>query len=166
MFKVGIKSDLREWEALVKRLNTLSSLDLQVGFFEDAKYGPENNNLPVAVVASWQEQGNPVFNVNYPPRPFMRSGLGGSLRNGDYKKEMAQIFTNVMVRNRSPQKELSGLGKQLSEKLSEIIYAWDTPPNSPSTVAQKGFNDPLVETATMAESTDYKVVKSRGNRNE
>lgn len=164
MFKVDIKSDLKEWNALVKRLENLSSLDLQVGFFEDAKYGSENNNLHVATVASWQEQGNPVFNVNYPARPFMRVGLRDSLRRGGYKNEMAQVFTNVMIRKKSSQKELSQLGDKLATELSNIIYAWDTPPNSPSTVDQKGFNDPLVETGTMAESTDYKVVKSRGKQ--
>lgn len=36
------------------------------------------------------------------------------------------------------------LGIELQEELRQAVLGWDTPPNAPRTVADKGFNDPLV----------------------
>ncbi len=49
------------------------------------------------------------------------------------------------------------IGGLFVNELKKAIEDWSTPPNAPSTVAEKGFNDPLIKTETMKNSVEYKI---------
>ena len=57
---------LRGIKDLKKRLAKLAEAEVEVGFFPESKYGPENGNLHVAAVAWMQQKGA----NEYPARPF------------------------------------------------------------------------------------------------
>lgn len=118
---------------------------LKVGFLEGATY-PDGTN--VAQVAYWNEYGT----VTSPPRPFFRqmiaskspkwgAALGKSLISSDYDGEKA----------------LKLMGHGISDQLVTSIVQFSTPENAASTIAAKGFNDPLIDTGLMQRTVDFEV---------
>lgn len=108
---------------------------------------------PVAQVALWNEYGT----SRAPARPFMRFmvasksprwgiALGYALRRTDYDARAA----------------LAIMGEGISGQLKQSINEWKDPPNSPYTVAVKGFNKPLVDSAQMLNAVDFQVVEDDG----
>jgi hypothetical protein len=60
------------------------------------------------------------------------------------------------------ERSLALMGEGIKGQLQRSITEWTTPPNSPRTVARKGFNKPLIDTAVMLRSVDYQVVSGDG----
>lgn len=54
------------------------------------------------------------------------------------------------------------MGWKLKETLQNVIEAWNNPPNSPLTVSVKGFNNPLIDTGTMLDTVQAKVIRKGG----
>lgn len=108
----------------------------------------ESSALHVATVAAWNEWGT----INSPERPFFRDmverksprwgiTLGNILRKNDYDSEHS----------------LALMGELVKGQLVQSINNWSSPANADSTVAKKGFNKPLIDTAVMLRSVDYQV---------
>lgn len=159
--QIAISVNKKEWEKVKKRIITSSQNQLDIGFFAEDTYGSDNNNLNVAAVAAWQEFGDARWNVNIPPRPFMRTGLGNYVTTTAFKKILAGELKLVFSGKRTINKVYDNVGKVLKEKVQETILEWNTPPNAPSTIDSKGFNDPLIDTGFMYDSVKYKIRKSR-----
>jgi len=146
----ALERHLREIERRLGR-----GAHVRVGFLESATYpnGKGSKALPVAQVGFWNEFGT----VNAPERPYFRTmverksprwgvSLGNLLRANNYDGERA----------------LALMGEGIAGQLRQSITQWSAPPNSPRTVARKGFNKPLVETALMLRSVDYQVMTGDG----
>lgn len=147
----ALERHLREIE---KRIGEGSHL--RVGFMEDATYPASSGGklLPVAQVAFWNQYGT----ANTPARPFFTTmierksprwgvSLGNLLRRTNYNAERA----------------LSLMGEGIKGQLVRSIVEWMSPPNSPRTIARKGFNKPLIDTALMVRSVDYQVMTGQGD---
>lgn len=158
---IEVKVDKKKWEQVKKRLLTSSQNQLDIGFFREDQYGSDNNNLNVAAVAAWNEFGDARWSVNIPPRPFMRTGLGNYVTTTAFKKILAGELKLVFSGKRTINKVYDSIGKVLTEKVQETILELNDPPNAPSTVERKGFNDPLIDTGFMYDSVKYKIRKSR-----
>jgi hypothetical protein len=52
---------------------------------------------------------------------------------------------------------LEDIGMAMQTEMKQAIIDMDFPPNAPSTVKAKGFDDPLINTRKMFNSVDYKV---------
>ena len=120
--------------------------NLQVGFVDGAKYA---DGTDVASVAYYNEYGT----NRIPPRPFMRLTLAN---HGD---QLARVVGKFMSSGVPVEKVLSFLGEFTVNKIKEEIVKLDDPPNAPSTVAKKGFNNPLIDTSTMARAVTWRVKK-------
>lgn len=151
---VKITVDTSGWDKIKKNLLQANRESLNVGFFPESRYGPENENLPVATVAMWQEEGDPV---KYPPRPFIRMGFLPRLKTSEYVPVFQQTIKSVLDGQATFKQAYAKLGPVMVKGLQNEIIARDTPPNSPQTVEAKGFNDPLINTGKMLESVDFKV---------
>lgn len=151
---IKITVDTSGWDKIKKNLLQANKESLNVGFFPDSRYGPENDNLPVATVAMWQEEGDPV---NYPPRPFIRMGFLPRLKTAEYVPVFQKAIKSVLDGQATFKQVYTKLGPVMVKGLQNEIISWDTPPNSPQTVEAKGFNDPLINTGKMLESVDFKV---------
>lgn len=154
MIDIKITKDTKIWDQAKKNLK-LDSLELSIGFFPESRYGTENNNLPVAQVAQWNEEGS----LTNPPRSFMRVGFGIPLMKGKYDKQFKASIQRITEGKSTFNQEYSFLGKVFVKEMRQSIIDWDTPPNSPRTVSEKGFNDPLRDSDTMLNSVDYKIEK-------
>lgn len=124
---------------------------LRVGFLESATYPGETGKkkLHVAQVAFWNIKGT----IRTPARDFM----GDMVRKKSprWGASLGRILKRV---NYDAEKALALMGEGISDQMRESIRNWQAPPNAPSTIAKKGFNKPLIETAVMLRSVDYQVV--------
>jgi hypothetical protein len=127
----------------------LSAKDVDVGFFPEHIH-PEAH-VPVATVAAWQEFGTNGIHPT-PARPFMRYAVA------NYSGEWADIIrVSLKATGYDAKAALTAAGQLATMRIKSIIKAWDAPPNAPSTVRAKGFNDPLIETQYMLRHVTYKV---------
>jgi len=134
----------------MKRYKALTSAkDVDVGFFPQHTH-PEAH-VPVATVAAWQEWGTNGLHPT-PPRPFMRYSIE------NYSAEWAEIIrVSLKATNYDAKATLTAVGQLVTMRIQGVIKTWSEPPNAPSTVAAKGFNNPLIETQYMVRHVTYKV---------
>ena len=148
--------DKSPWLALKKSFAKAETLEDRLGWFEDNRYGPDNDNLPMAQVAQWIEEG--VASKNIPPRPYMRVGLRGALMKGSNDASFKRIITAV-ANGQDVFKALHREGDSFRQTLRQVMLDWDTPPNSPTTIELKGFDDPLIESSELISNVSVKTVK-------
>jgi hypothetical protein len=120
---------------------------LNVGFLEGATYP---DGTPVAEVAAHDEYGVPAH--NQPPRPYFRGMI--SRKSGNWGKGVGDL---LKANHYDAEKALGMMGEGIKGQLQESITELSDPANAPSTIAKKGFDDPLVDTGHMLNSVDYEV---------
>lgn len=144
MLKFDVKFDDDE---MLKEIRKQKRKTVTVGFFDETY--PDGKR--VGKIATINEYGVPEH--NQPPRPFMRYTV---IKN---KKKWIDILQDILPQNMNIERSLSILGDVIADDVSQMIKAFAVPPNAPSTIARKGFNDPLVDTGRMRDSVGWKVGK-------
>lgn len=92
------------------------------------------------------------YEITIPSRPFFRNMLAalppelnkfvvGALKQEKYSTEQVVILIGAFVKG----------------KLQDSIRDFTEPPNAPSTIRRKGFNNPLIDTGHMMNSVDFEV---------
>lgn len=148
--------DKKVWNNLKKSFAKAEMLEDQVGWQADAVYGSDNENLPMAQVANWIEEG--VASKNIPPRPYMRVGFKSALSKGANDASFKRIVTSV-ANGQDVFKALHKEGDSFRQTLRQVMIDWDTPRNAPTTVELKGFDDPLIETSELISNITSKTTK-------
>ncbi len=121
---------------------------LKVGFLENATYA--KNGMPVATIALIQEFGAPAAGI--PPRPFFRNFIAKNSKGWP-----GGIANQLKLNGYDVQRSLQITGFVLKGQLQLEIRDLKTPPNAPSTIRRKGFDDPLIETGHMLNSVDFEI---------
>ena len=153
-----ISSDTKGLAALLKRMQQLDGTEVEIGFFEEDRYGPENHNLPVAFVAYLNEYGHSIGPQGVPERPFMHETFGDNMGQFHMARAMREVFIAAIKDGRSVERLLKRVGVMVGEMLEVAII--DYPGNnSPTTIARKGFDDPLRDTDRMLNSVKFQVHK-------
>lgn len=152
-----LKVDKSDWQKLKKELLKGSRLEVKVGIVEPVTYGADNDNLPVATVWSWQEEGVPAQNI--PPRPAIRVGFMDPIKKGSYDKLFTESMQRIAEGKSTFKQEYTRIGAQAKADLKKAIADWDTPRNAPYTIELKGFDNPLIDSGLLYESIDFKVDK-------
>lgn len=120
---------------------------VEVGFLEDATYP---DGTPVAAVAAFNEYGT----TTAPPRPFFRNMI--AKESPSWGGKMAKL---AVATGNDGAKILALMGEDIEGALKQSINDFSDPGNAESTIARKGFNKPLIDTAVMVNSTGHRVVK-------
>lgn len=152
-----LKVDKSGWEKMKKELLKGSRLEVQVGIVEPVTYGPDNDNLPVATVWSWQEEGVPAQNI--PTRPAIRVGFMAPIKKGSYNQMFAESMQRIAEGKSTFKQEYTKIGTRAKVDLKKAVADWDTPRNAPYTIELKGFDNPLIDSGLLYESIDFKVDK-------
>jgi hypothetical protein len=141
--------------ALIKRLDKLNGMEVEVGFFEEDRYGPENANLPVATVAAMNEFGT----KHNPTRPFMSDTFSDGMNQLFMAREMKRIYLDVIKGGTAAQRLLISLGKLTVELMQVSIQQYAAQGgNSPSTIKKKNGRDtPLIDSGKMIESVRFHI---------
>lgn len=164
MTRLNINVQIKEvptehFKHLLTALNPRNSKSVQMGW-----WGTQNpSGVPDAQVAAWVEEGHPnggMFAGTYtPPRPVIRTDWQPKT-----KEKMSHLSEQIRQAFESGSWEAfyNSLGKEFSEDLTQAILRYSKVPNRPSTVKIKGFNNPWVDTGTVARNVQYKVVPFGG----
>lgn len=162
--KLGYTKDTSGLEALKKRLLAANNITVDVGFF-DKTYGPENDNLPVAQIAAWTNEGHVnggIFaGTETPPRPFMHYYVSQLEKEKKAGKAISKRLGLVLSGKMSWEAFYNSLGAEAVSDLKKVIEQWFYPPNSAATINMKGFNNPLQETDTMLNSVEHRISKDK-----
>lgn len=154
-FKLTV--DKSGWNKLKKELLKGSDLEVKVGIVEPTNYGSDNDNLSVAQVWQWQEEGVPAQNI--PPRPAIRVGFMAPIKKGSYDKIFIESMIRIAEGKSTFKQEYTRIGVQAKVDLKKAVADWDTPRNAPYTIELKGFDNPLIDSGLLYESIDFKVDK-------
>lgn len=147
-----IKVETRKLEALCKRVSQFNGTEVEIGFFEEDKYGPENGNQYVANVAAYNEFGTTLN----PTRPFMQETFGDAMNQLHMAWAFKRIVLSLLTNGRAVPRLLQQLGNDVADMLRVSIEDYPGS-NSPRWVRVKGFNDPLFHTGKMLESVKFVI---------
>lgn len=92
-----------------------------------------------------------AYEINIPPRPFFRTMIAQN------QASWAPQVAALLKQGKTPSEALAIMGELMVGQLRTSIIAMKSPPNAPSTIREKGFDDPLVRTGHLLNSVDYEV---------
>lgn len=157
---VAIKTDTKLWQRMKKNLLKGGDKEARVGWFGGNMHP---SGIPTAQVAQLNERGHrngpgSMFpGTNTPPRPFMRVGFVP--KSLELLPTFIPMVNQVAMGTLTWTKVHEQMGVKLKSTLQDVIEAWSTPPNSPTTVELKGKNDPLIESGWMLDTVQSRVVR-------
>lgn len=161
------KEDTRVFDRMFSKIENLSSKEIKVGFFDD-RYDDENDNLYVAQVAQWQEEGHKNGDSFAPPRPFFRNVFYSEVKSRKYEVPTEKLIKDVWEEKITPNAACKKLGSGLEFTLKSIIENGDMfKPNSPEWTEEKRkyygvYLAPLNFTGKMQESVKFKITNKGG----
>lgn len=110
----------------------------------------------IATYAAANEYGTDTI----PSRPFMRSTIDGN-RN-KYSEQLTKLWNRASsghFKGATAGGLLLRVGTTARNDLIKAISGWSQPRNADSTIAQKGENNPLVDTGAMQRAITVEVKK-------
>lgn len=118
---------------------------VNVGFLDGATY-PDGTS--VATVAAANEFGTSTI----PARPFFRTMIAAKQAEWGPALAIQLRKTDFDV-----ERSLRLVGEGIKGQLQQSIIDTNSPPLAPATIARKGFSKPLIDSAVMIRSVDYRV---------
>jgi hypothetical protein len=150
----GAKKRYQKHKQVIK---DLSGRQVEAGWFESARYkagkgvSEKQVGMSVAQIARINEFGTATI----PARPMMR------LASENFQRDRNEIQTKIgkkLIDGKiTPDKALAQIGLAMEGKIVDSIKNGNWKPNADSTVASKGFNKPLIDTAQMFQTVASKV---------
>lgn len=159
---VSLKTNDKMWRSMVRNLTKGGDKTSVVGWWNSV----HPTGVPVAQVAQWNEEGHENGKGSMfpgtitPSRPFMTKGFLPQVQK--VLPEFVSKAHQVAMGMTTWEKVNHEMGWKLKETLQNVIEAWNNPPNSPLTVSIKGFNNPLIDTGTMLDTVQAKVIRKGG----
>lgn len=129
-----VSANLDNLKALQQRLKSTDRKELQVGWFEGARY---DDATPVAGVAALQEFGAPSRSI--PPHPFFRPTIADKSKSWS---ELVADGTKAMLSGKATYDQvMNGLGLQVVGDVQKTIATESYPALSPITLALRNLRD-------------------------
>ena len=143
-----------EGKRYFQELKKLAEMEVVVGFQEGQQY---DDGASLSEVAAYNEFGS----SDTPARPFMKQ----SFEKREHELQAACDRVNsALSKGDTAEHVLNQLGVVVKGMVQEEIGSGDFAPNAPSTVRQKGSDQPLIDTGTMRQSVNYVVRKAGAGR--
>lgn len=157
--KVKVKKVGNKFDTLVKGIKDLNNENVQVGHFGNEKH--PNSDLTYAELMA--VHNNPVAHgLDWPPRPVLDILVANNRNLNDPKiKAALRKYSRLEPNPANNEMLLEELGKILAQKEKDIFGSSELAPNAPSTIAQKGRNEPLVDSSALKNKVSYKTSKSK-----
>jgi hypothetical protein len=160
------KSIIEQHQELLKKMNGQT---VEAGWFETARYQAGKGvpqkmvGVPVARIAKINEFGATIKRgkkiIRIPARPFMR--LATMNFKDKHTAIMQSLSKKIMRGQLKPEQALAQIGMFMEGLIVDSIKSGPWKRNSPATIAKKGFDKPLIDTAQMWQAVTSKVVKSK-----
>lgn len=127
--------------------NVTKASKVDIGFMKNSPY---SDGTSLGEVAIKNEFGVP--SNNQPPRPFFRNMI--AKHSGEWGEQLAAFLE---ANDLDAQIALNKMGGVISNELKLSIHELVDPPLAPYTIAKKGFDKPLIDTAFMYQSVHHEV---------
>jgi hypothetical protein len=115
---------------------------------------PEGGKLAIVEYATLNEFGTDMI----PSRPFMRQGS----RNAEDLIYRRMASKAKLLGNKYTFRELLEIsGLIMQKEIRKAIRDIKTPPNSPTTIQNKGSSNPLIDTGRMRQSVSFVIAPSK-----
>ncbi|WGT37678.1 hypothetical protein QH639_17825 [Lysinibacillus sp. 1 U-2021] len=138
---------------LVQSIQELRDFEIEVGIFgsDDSFYA-----MIAAVhefgITTRKERGSIVI----PERSFLRSTFDE--KNGEWAKFVKKQLPKLLDGQMNARTICERLGAKMVGDIQRKLTQLDDPPNAPSTIAQKGSSNPLIDKGGLRQRITYKVV--------
>jgi len=129
-------------------LKRLQDSSITVGVHKDA--GSYESGETVVDVATYNEFGTP----DIPERPFLRTTIQAN--SAKYKGEFEKAYLEAIRGGMNLRASAAFIGNLARDDIQQKIKDIKEPPNAASTVAKKGFDDPLIKTRKLWASIKWK----------
>lgn len=148
---IKTKSNLRGLTALKKKMQTIEKYSAQAGYYDNKH---PTAGISYAYLASIHEFGTRDGRI--PQRDFITQAYLDWMISVNH--EAAKAATDIIYRGVPVRKALKGLAEDGADFITNAAYSFDSPSNAASTIANKGFDNPLIETGKLANGVKSKVV--------
>ena len=153
MAKINVKvTDKNNIARLKDVLKELKNYTVEVGIFGSDEY---------VMIASVHEFGTTIRqgkgSITIPERSFLRTTFDE--KNEEWVSFFISQLKQVLGLKMDVQTLYKRLGTKMVADIQERITDLDAPPNAPSTIAQKGSSNPLIDTGGLRMRITYKVVR-------
>jgi len=157
----GVILNLDRMEEMMRKVQDIASTQVLVGIpaAKSPRQGDPINNAALGYI---HEFGSPAHNI--PARPWLGPPVN---RMRDEAAAMLKKAAELRFDGKAAESDqvLNALGLTAQNKVKANIVAGGDPkfaPNAPSTIARKGSDRPLVDTAQMLNSVTY-VLRKKGS---
>lgn len=158
MAKVNKTNDKdKGYRKIIKASKDLKGSLVTIGVHsEEGQEVYPGSGATVAEVAFWNEYGT----VTAPERSFIRSTIDEN--RSELELLTSKLLKAVIDRKMTTEVALNKLGFKIQTLIQKKILTLNDPPNAESTVARKGFNNPLVDSRRLWRSVAYEVLLGGG----
>jgi len=138
---------------LIQSMRELAGYEIEVGIFgsDDSFY---------AMIAAVHEFGITIRkergSIVIPERSFLRSTFDE--KNGEWAKFVKKQLPKLLDGQMNARTICERLGAKMVGDIQRKLTQLDDPPNAPSTIAQKGSSNPLIDKGGLRMRITYKVV--------
>lgn len=108
-------------------------------------------DVPIGDVAFFNEFGT----MSIPARSFIRDWVDGNI--DQIAKTLGNDRLRALMTDEDFKATLARRGREYREKIIRRIVDRIPPPNAASTIAKKGSDTPLIDTATLIDAITYEV---------
>lgn len=147
MARSGVIDKDQGWGRILRETRKAKSSGVKVGVLSGAGEYPDGPDI--VMIAAANEFGSD----NVPARPFMRGAADEHRQDINLTKE--RLWTQVLRGRLTVEQALGMLGSYHQGQVQEYMTALDTPPNAPRTVAEKGDDNPLIDTGRLRRSIEW-----------
>ena len=112
--------------------------------------GSYDNGAKVTEVAAWNEFGT----EDIPERSFLRTTIAEN--RAKYQAEFKKAYLEAIQGGMNLRAAAGFIGNVARDDIKRKIETIKDPGNAPSTIAKKGFDNPLIETKKMLNSVQWK----------
>lgn len=143
----------RQSEDILNELECLVG-EIQWGLPELPDVKDYSDGTGVQDVAFWNEFGTKTI----PARGFFKKSARKHRK--DLRRDSKDVALAIARGRLDCDKGLNLIGQQAAAELAKDLTDFKEPGNAPSTIAQKGFDNPLIHTGHLRSQITHKVVKS------
>lgn len=157
-------------DKIEREIDVFNSMQIEVGVLHDdflQMIAVVNNdgavirakNVPYLVIPLMKNGVRTYIkkkSVSIPARKFMERTI--TRHEGRWQTIAVQQITKLMNGDGSAMMALHMIGHIAVEQMKSEIVRFKVPHNAPLTVANKGFDDPLIDTGALRDAIDYRIV--------
>lgn len=143
------------YDDLITRLSDMGGRFADAGYMDESVHIASGKSL--TDIAIWNNYGtlNTDNTWHIPPRRFMEASL--TRRGiGSISKEVSRALDDI-YNGKNAESAIETIAKAMAVNISVVIEMFNRPVNAESTIDQKGFDNPLIETGELQNNVQHKI---------